>query len=322
MKTLLPIITLCFLVFAACEDEPLVVYPELITISCQEDADAAKQLIGDAIFDADDPEAGFRGNIEIKNATGGCSPVTDLSLFENYKFWLGSIDIESDAITDLSFLNTVEQIQGGLSIRNCSNLDNIVLPNTAFISDYFVLDNNSNLQSIEIGTELTDTYDKISFDSIHFTNNTNLVEWKPGKYDIDFIKGAIITGNEQFTSWLALESLSLPSNYMELELYGVTVDDDNINTDLDSLILPKRTIINALAPDNDYSWLSKAKERFRFDDEGVKIDSVIQFVIQGNVSVAEVCSLKGVITETPLEIISTQNGSMMITEQTLMDECP
>ncbi len=341
------LITILFVAFASCEPEPLPDLPEVITISCQDEADAAKQLIGNEIFNEDNPEEGFRGNIEIINSTGGCSaPITDLSLFENFKFWRGTLTIESNDITNLDFLANLEQVRNGLEIKNCANLTNINLPKMGTIAEYFVVDNNPNLTSISIGTDVdVDVYEEIIIDSCLVINNMELNTWARGASPIDFISFANITSNPNLTFLEALSELSMPSRQFILDMNGTTVNPSGENMDMDSLTMARETTINALQPGNDYSWLNKAKDRDRFETgnrtinsrdtsvifpiiatnqmmtaDTVKVDSINFFNIIGEIEIDEVCDFREVITKIPLQISSNTVGE--ITAEILETECP
>jgi len=347
MRVIYILISFLFVALASCDPEPLPVFEDVLIISCQEEADAAKQEIGNAVFNEDNPEEGFRGDIQIINSTGGCStPITDLSLFDNFRFWRGSILIESNDITDLDFLGNLEQVRNGLEIRNCANLTDINLPNMGTIAEYFVVDNNPNLSSMSIGTEVDmEVYEFIVIDSLLLTNNAELNTWDRGASPIDFIRFANITNNPNLSSMGVLSELSLPFRRFTLDMNGTTVNPDGENLSMDSLTMPRETTINALLADNDYSWLSRAKGRDRFETvsssaitrdtsmffplisstmsmglDTIKVDSISFFNIAGEIEIDEVCDLQEVITNIPLDIFSNSEGQ--ITAEILEIECP
>ncbi len=324
MKFLIPFYILGFLLFMACEEEDPV-FPDEVVLSCQEDVDMISPLLIQGVVDPTDLAAGFRGDVIIQNSTGSCgSPITSLPFFEAYQFWRGSIRIESDDITNLDFLSSIEQIRGGLSIRNCANLAAVELPSCAFIGEFLVVNNNPNLSSIQIGqNHPEDTYETIELDSVIISDNPLLATWSPGLSIIDFIRAATITNNPLLTDLSALSNLSMPSSFLEFELHNTTINADGMNSDLDSLLMPINTLITAELPDNDYSWLSKAIIRPRFDEDGQDIGTIESFRIIGEVTVPELCPLAAIADTTGLEVIATINGSNMeITPETLEAECP
>lgn len=333
MKPLFILITLSVFCFMGCEEGTLETFEEVYVISNQSEADMVKGIIGDAIFDLDDPERGFKGNIEIVNSSNGGDPIVDLSLFENYRFWLGSIKIESDDIEDLSFLKNIEQIRGGLEIVNCSNLKSIDLPNLAVIMDRCIIVNNPLATSIDLGSELLENvYDELLIDSLIIMDNESLTVWEKPKQPLDFIFHTTIINNPKLTSLESFSELSMPNRDFNLELFGATVNADGVNPGIDSLTMPKRTTITVSAPDNDFSWLSRAKNRISFQtpeftrfngepfEDSILVDFIEEFTIIGDIEIDEVCDLKGAIMATPLVINSTSAG--LITETILEDNCP
>jgi len=318
----------------SCEGDELVTFENVYTISCQSEADMVKSIIGDAIYNLDDPEVGFKGDIEILNPTGNCNdPIVDLSLFDNYRFWLGNLKIESDDITDLSFLKNIEQFRNGLEIVNCSNLTIINLKKVAVVASKCIIDNNPKLTSIDIGSNmLDDVYDEVLLDSMIVTNNAELTTWVKSLQPIDFLFHATVTGNPKLTSLESFSELSMPSRDFTLELFGTTVNPDGKNPGVDSLTMPRRTRIVATNGGNDYSWLNRAKDRIvynlptytRYNGEtfvdSILVDFIQDFDIIGEIEIEEVCDLLGTIQATPLAINSSNVGS--ITEQIIMDNCP
>jgi len=240
MKPFLILFTLSLWCLTSCEVEPLQTFEDTYTISCQAEADMVKTIIGDAIFDEDDPEVGFKGNIEIVSPRGDCSdPIVDLSLFENYRFWLGSLKIESDDITDLSFLKNIEQFRNGLEIVNCANLSEISLSKVAVIASRCVIDNNPKITSIDIGSDLLDNvYDKLLIDSLSVSNNVELTTWLKPNQPLDFLFNATITGNPKLTSLEALSEMSMPNQEFNLELFGTTVNPDGSNPGISNTVGP------------------------------------------------------------------------------------
>jgi len=320
----MPFYILGFLLLASCEEEDPV-FPDEVILSCQEDVDMISSLLVQGIVDPTDLAAGFRGDVIIQNSTGSCgSPITSLPFFEEYRFWRGAIRIESNDITNLDFLSNIEQIRGGLSIRNCENLTAVDLPSCAFIGELLVINNNPNLTSIQIGqNHPEDTYETIELDSVTITNNPLLTTWSPGLSIIDFIRAATITDNPLLTDLTALSNLSMPSNFLEFAFHNTTINTDRMNSDLDSLLMPNNTLITAVLPDNDYSWLSKATIRPRFDEDGQDIGSIESFRIMGEVTVPELCPLAAIADTTGLEVIANVNGNNMeITPEILETECP
>lgn len=310
--------------FSACED-PDPVFPEEVVLSCQEDVDMIAPLLLQGVFDALDPIAAFRGNVTIESNTGSCgSPITDLSFFEAYRFWLGSLTINSTDITDLDFLSTIEQFRGGLTITNCDNLDSISLPSCALIEEFFTVTNNPILTDIQIGQDLDeDIYEEIDIDSMVMVSNPALTSWRPGLSNIDFVKTALIRDNTLLTDLSALSNLSMPSTTFDMEMYGATINESGENMDTDSLNMPSNTFINAVLPNNDYSWLSKAIVTPRFNDDGVNIGRIDTFRIFGQVSVPELCPLVDIAASIGLEVVSNVNGTLTnITPEQLEMECP
>lgn len=300
----------CFLsifIFTACEEaDP--VFPTDVFLSCQEDVDEIAPLIADAIFDFTDPLAGFKGNVFINSSTNDCdSPITDLSFFQNHIFWLGSITIESDDITNLDFLANVEQVRSGLIIRNCPNLEAIELPRLAEIQKQFDVNNNPLLERIVLGNDHPEVYERIFLDSVIINNNPMLTSWTPGNTDVVFGRSARIISNESLTDLSGLRNLEMPRNTMELELNGTFINEDGINTDLDSLNMPFSTLINALEGDNDYSWLSMAKITPIFpleieDMQVVDLGRIDDFIISGEVTIPELCPLASIADTTSLQV--------------------
>lgn len=316
-------IALSALLFTSCEESDPV-FPDEVILTCQDEVDMVAPLISQGVFDEEDLGAEFKGDVIIRSASAGCgNPITDLSFFAAHKFWQGRLTIESDDITNLDFLSTIEQFRGGLIIRNCSNLESIALPSCAFVGQVFDITDNPNLTSLQIGNDLPfEVYEEIVLDSVNILNNVELVEWLPGEETVNFVRFARILGNERLTNLTALGALSMPSSTFELDFYGTTVNEDGLNTSIDSLAMPIKTTITANEPDNDYTWLSMAKINSRFNDNGINIGRIDNFVIQGAVTALELCSLKSIADTTSLEIISTVTGSMvLITTQDLEDEC-
>ena len=319
----------------SCEDDTLETFEDVYTISCQTEADMVKSIIGDAIFDEDDPEVGFKGDIEILNPTGDCNdPIVDLSLFDNYRFWLGSIKIESDDITNLSFLKDIEQIRNGIEISNCTNLTSVDLPKIGVIASRCIIKNNPKLTSIDFGSNLLeDVYDELLIDSLSVTDNAELTTWVKPLQPIDFLFHATVWGNSNLTSLEAFSELSMPSREFNLELFGTTINPDGINPGVDSLTMPRSTTIRASVGGNDYSWLNRAKDRFIFDlptftrfngetfVDSVLLDFIEEFRIEGEIVIDEVCDLQGAIQATPL-VINSVTEARIITEQIIIDECP
>ena len=334
MKSFLILITLSALFFMSCEDDTLETFEAVYVISSQTEADMVKDIIGDAIFDLDDPEVGFKGDIEIVNPSGNRSdPIVDLSVFENYRFWLGSIKIESEDITDLSFLKDIEQVRNGLEIVNCPNLTSINLPNLAVIANRCIIDNNPKATFLDIGsTLLEDVYDDVLIDSLILTNNAELAVWAKSAAPIDLLFHATISGNPKLKLIEAFSEFSMPNGDFNLELVGTTVNPDGINPGIDSLRMPRRTNIIVSEPNNDYSWLSRAQDRIviettqftRFNGESFLDSTIVDFIeefnITGEIEIEEVCDLKGSIMATPLVI--TSNDGTPITEQVIINNCP
>jgi hypothetical protein len=308
---------------SACE-EPALVFPDEVVLSCQEDVDMIAPLLIQGVFDELDPGAGFRGNVTIKSGGSCGTPITDLSFFSAYRFWLGSLTINSNDIDNLDFLSTIEQFRSGLSIVGCSNLRSISLPQCAEIEDFLDVIDNTLLEEIQIGQDHNEEiYDEIFIDSLELLYNPILESWRPGLTRVNFGRAARIVENPFLTDLTALSNLSMPRNIMDIQLYGSTINETGENMDPDSLLMPARTFIDAIRPDNDYSWLSKAKITPRIDDEGLDIGTIADFRITGSVTIPELCPLASIADTTGLEVISTLNGMMTtITAEMLEVECP
>jgi len=306
----------------SCE-EPDTVFPDSITLQCQEDVDLVSDLLRNGIYTEEDPAAAFRGDVIITSQIGNCeSPITDLSFFNEHKFWLGSITIESDAFTDLSFLKNVEQIRGGFNISNCNNLQTLSLPKLGFIGQNFIVDSNEELASIEIGTALPEVYEKIGIDAARITNNPKLASWVKGSEKLDFIVSAEIQNNPELKNLEIFHDFSMPSSTFMLDMYGTVINIDSMNLAIDSLSMPNTTVINALAPNNDYSFLSKAKVRSRFNEDGVDVGRIIECTIQGSLTLEELCPIKDIAESISLNAVNTSGGSSEVfTPQDIIDAC-
>ncbi len=323
MRILLAFCVIALFIFSACE-EPAPIFPDEVILSCQEDVDSIAPLLIQGIFDERNPDNAFRGNVTILS-DGSCgSPITNLSFFSEFRFLLGSLTINSDEIFNLEFLSTIEQFRSGISIIGCSNLRTINLPQCAEIEDFFVVIDNDLLEDIQIGQEQNEElYDELFIDSLVLVDNPILEAWRPSLNRVNFGRAARIVENPFLTDLTALSNLSMPRNTMDLQLYSTTVNESGENMDPDSLLMPASTFIDAIRPDNDYSWLSKAKITPRFDDEGIDIGTIADFSISGAVTIPELCPLASIADTTGLEVVSTSFGTMMIiTPEMLVDECP
>ncbi len=322
MKILSTFCILSILFFSACED-PDPVFPEEIVLACQEDVDEIAPLLLQGVFDQLDPGAAFRGSLRIESGSCG-SPITDLSFFSEYRFWLGTLVISSDDITNLDFLSTIEQFRNGFSIVNCSNLTSISLPACAEIEGFFDVINNPVLTEIQIGQNHDEEiYEEIDIDSMSMLSNPTLTAWRPGLTRVNFGRAALLKENPLLTDLTALSDLSLPSNVLDFDLYGVTVNESGENPAMDSINMPFNTFIEAMRPNNDYTWLSMAKITPRFNDDGVDVGRIENFRISGEVTVPELCPIASVADTLSLSIVSTAYAGMMeITTERLEDECP
>lgn len=310
------------LVFSACED-PDPVFPDEVILSCQEDVDMIAPLLLQGVFDELDPVAAFRGNVIIESSASSCgSPITDLSFFSEYRFWLGALTINSSDLTNLDFLSTIEQFRSGLSIIGCDNLTSINLPACAVIEDVFDVINNPVLTDIQIGQDHPEElYEEIDIDSLELISNPLLTSWRPGLTRVDFGRSARMKENPLLTDLTALSNLSMPRNLMDMDVYGVIVNESGENTAMDSLNMPGETFIQAINPDNDYTWLSMAKATPRFNDEGINIGRITTFQISGDVMVSELCPIANIADTTGLEVFST-TSAVTITPEVLIAECP
>lgn len=323
MRFLSTLCILTFLFFSTCED-PDPVFPDEIVLSCQEDVDMMAPLILQGVFDELDPGAAFRGSVIIETAGSCGNPITDLSFFSEFRFWLGDLRIESNDITDLNFLSTVEQFRNGLTITNCANLTSVNLPSCAVVETVFDVSNNPRLTEMQLGNALDeDIYEDIDIDSLELSDNPLLASWQPGLTRVDFGRAARIKENPLLTDLTALSSLSMPSNELDFDIFGITVNESGENMDTDSLNMPLSTIIDARAPVNDYSWLSMAKITPRFNDDGIDVGIINNFIISGDVTVPELCPLASIADTTGLEVFSTAYTPMeTITAERIEDECP
>lgn len=323
MRILFTFCILAVLFLSACE-EPDPEFPEDIILTCQEDVDMIAPLLVQGVFDVLDPEAAFRGSLTIDSGGSCGSPITDLSFFSEFKFWLGALTITSDDLSNLDFLANIEQFRNGLSIVGCANLSTINLPSCAEIEGNFDVIDNPLLTTIQIGNNHPEeTYEEINIDSLELRSNPILEAWTPGRTRVDFGTSARILDNPLLTNLTALSSLSMPRNLMDMQLYGAIINETGENLDPDSLNMPAETFIEAVMPANDYSWLSKAKSSPRFNDEGINIGRITTFRIMGSVTVPELCPLATIADTTGLEVFSTSNtGTTMITPEILLDECP
>jgi len=307
------------LCFFSCE-EPDPVFPEVITLQCQEDVTMFSGIIESGVFDEKDPGAAFRGDVIIQTGSGCDSPISDLSFFNAHRFWLGSISIESDDITDLDFLKNVEQVRGGLRISNCNKLQKIDLPKMGFVGQFLSIEFNEELRSIEIGTSLPEAYEQLGLDSVRIVENPKLAAWVPSSEILDFVKYAEIKDNPELKDLRILRDFSMPSTAFLLDMYGTVVNTDTMNIAMDSLPMPNTTIINAKASNNDFSWLSKAKVSPRFNEDGIDVGRITEFSISGDVVIEDLCPLKTVAEKTSLEVNSTSAG--LISAQDILDNCP